>query len=67
MSTAFESLTTATQHGDAAGMQEANAQVREGLARFESGLVLRRALAEGRAPLHGFLGLSWSTASPCSS
>lgn len=50
MSAAFERLTAATQSGDAAAMQEANAQVREGLAQFESGLALRRAITEGRAP-----------------
>lgn len=50
MSEAFGRLTAATQSGDAAAMQEANAQVREGHAQFESGLALRRALAEGRAP-----------------
>jgi ferredoxin-NADP reductase len=50
MSAAFEGLTASTQLGDAAAMQEASARVREGLAQFESGLALRRALAEGRAP-----------------
>ena len=50
MSAAFERLATATQSGDTAAMQEANAQVREGLAQFESGLALRRAITEGRAP-----------------
>ena len=50
MSAAFERLTAATQSGDAAAMQEASAQVREGLARFESGLAVRRAITEGRAP-----------------
>ena len=50
MSAAFERLTASTQRGDAAAMQDATAQAREALARFESGLALRRAVAEGRAP-----------------
>ena len=50
MSDAFDRLTAAIQAGDAAAMQEANALVREGLAQFETGLALRRALAERRAP-----------------
>ena len=50
MSAALERLTTATQSGDYAAMQEATAQMREGQAQFESGLATRRALAEGRAP-----------------
>ena len=50
MSEAFGRLAAATQSGDAAAMQAASAQVQEGLAQFESGLALRRALAEGRAP-----------------
>lgn len=50
MSAAFERLAAATQSGDTAAMQEADAQVREGLAQFESGLALRRAITEGRAP-----------------
>jgi ferredoxin-NADP reductase len=50
MSAAFERLTASTQRGDATAMQEATTQVREALARFESGLALRRAVAEARAP-----------------
>ena len=50
MSAAFERMTAAARGGDAAAMQEASGQVREGFAQFESGLALRRALAEGRAP-----------------
>lgn len=50
MAEAFARLDTATAAADAAAMQEANAQLREGLAQFESGVALRRALNEGRAP-----------------
>jgi ferredoxin-NADP reductase len=50
MSEAFGRLTAAVRSGDAPAMQEASTQVREGWAHFESGLALRRALAEGRAP-----------------
>jgi ferredoxin-NADP reductase len=50
MSAALERLTAAARGGDAAAMQEASTEVREGFAQFESGLALRRALAEGRAP-----------------
>jgi ferredoxin-NADP reductase len=57
MSDAFGRLTAATQSGDAAAMQEANALVREGLGQFESGLALRRALAESRAPRD--IALEW--------
>ena len=57
MSAAFEGLTAATRRGDAGAMQDANAQVREGLAQFESGLALKRAISEGRAPRD--VALSW--------
>ena len=57
MSAALERLTTATQSGDYAAMQEATAQMREGQAQFESGLATRRALAEGRAPRD--IALDW--------
>jgi ferredoxin-NADP reductase len=50
MNDAFARLAAATQAQDAAAMQLANMAVREGLAQFESGLALRRALDEGRAP-----------------
>lgn len=50
MSAAFQRLAAATERGDAGAMHEADAQVREGLALFESGLALQRAIAEGRAP-----------------
>ena len=57
MTAAFERLTAATQSGDAAAMQEANTQVREGRAQFESGVALRRAIGEGRAPRD--IALAW--------
>jgi ferredoxin-NADP reductase len=50
MNDAFARLAAATQAQVAAAMQLANMAVREGLAQFESGLALRRALDEGRAP-----------------
>lgn len=49
-SAGLEQLTQASENEDYAAMQEALAQVREGVERFESGLAARRALAEGRAP-----------------
>ncbi len=57
MSAGVERLSTAARENDFAAMQEASAQVREGLAHFESGLATRRALAEGRAPRD--LALDW--------
>ena len=57
MSEGFGRLTAARQSGDGAAMQEANARVREGHAQFESGLALRRALDEGRAPRD--VALNW--------
>lgn len=57
MSEAFGRLTAAARSRDAPAMQEASTQVREGFAHFESGLALRRALAEGRAPRD--VALAW--------
>ena len=57
MTDGFARLAAATQAGDAAAMQQANVQVREGQAQFESGLALRRALEEGRAPRD--VALTW--------
>ena len=57
MTAAFDRLTAATQRGDALGMQRAAVEAREGLARFESGLALRRAVREGRAPRD--VALAW--------
>lgn len=57
-SAGLEQLTEASGNEDYAAMQEALAQIREGVERFESGLAARRALAEGKAPrseaLHWF-------------
>ena len=57
MSAALERLTAAAQSGDYAAMQDATAQMREGQAQFESGLAIRRALAEGRMPRD--IALAW--------
>ena len=56
MNEAFARLAAAAQNADAAAMQEANAQVREGHAQFESGLTLQHALDEGSAPRDIALG-----------
>lgn len=45
-----ERLNAAAASGDYTAMQEAAANIREGLAQFESGVGTRRALAERRAP-----------------
>ncbi len=50
ISAALERLSEASAKKDSRAMQEATAQVREGMAIFESGLAARRALAEGKAP-----------------
>jgi ferredoxin-NADP reductase len=50
MSQGLERLGNAAPGDDYSAMQEATAQVREGLALFESGLAAHRALAEGKAP-----------------
>lgn len=47
---AFARLTAAAAAGDHAGVERANAQVREALAPLESAHALRRVLDEGRAP-----------------
>ena len=57
LSEALEKLATATENEDYAVMQEATAQVREAVARFESGLAARRALAEGKPPRQ--VALQW--------
>jgi ferredoxin-NADP reductase len=46
----LDRMTQAAETGDDAAMEEALAQVREGLSRFESGLAAKRAVAEGKAP-----------------
>lgn len=57
LSEGLEKLATATENEDYAAMQEATFQVREAVARFESGLAARRALAEGRPPRQ--IALQW--------
>lgn len=57
MSQGLEKLSNAAAGDDYAAMQEATAQVREGLALFESGLAAHRALAEGKAPRD--IALQW--------
>ena len=57
MTEGFARLAAATQAKDPVAMEQANAQVREGLAQFESGVALRRALDEGRAPRD--VALNW--------
>jgi len=50
LTTGFDQLTASAPGSDFAGMQTATATIREGLARFESGLAAHRAIAEGKAP-----------------
>ena len=57
MLTGVERLSAAAATNDYAAMQEASAQVREGLAQFDSGAGTRRALAERRAPRD--IALDW--------
>jgi ferredoxin-NADP reductase len=57
MAQGLERLSNAAAGDDYAAMQEATAQVREGLALFESGLAAHRALAEGKA--HRDIALQW--------
>lgn len=56
-SAGLEQLTEASENEDYAAMQETLIQIREGVARFESGLAAQRALAEGKAPRH--VALQW--------
>jgi ferredoxin-NADP reductase len=53
----LERLSNAAPGDDYAAMQHATAQVREGLALFDSGLAAHRALAEGKAPRE--VALQW--------
>lgn len=57
LSEGLEKLATATESEDYAAMQDATSQVREAVARFESGLAARRALAEGKPPRQ--VALQW--------
>lgn len=57
LSEGLERLAKATENEDYGAMQEATAQLREAVARFESGLAAKRALAEGRPPRQ--VALQW--------
>ncbi len=57
MSAADARLSGAAAREDYAAMQEATAQMREALAQYESGIAVRRALAEGKAPRN--VALQW--------
>ncbi len=57
LSEGLEKLAAATENEDYAAMQDATGQVREAVARFESGLAARRALAEGKPPRQ--VALQW--------
>ncbi|HID75649.1 MAG TPA: 2Fe-2S iron-sulfur cluster binding domain-containing protein [Planctomycetaceae bacterium] len=57
LSEGLEKLAEASPSDDFAAMQAATALLREGLARFESGLAAHRAIAEGKAPRN--VALKW--------
>jgi len=57
LSAGLDELSNAAVSDDFATMQAATAKMREGLARFESGLAAHRALAEGKAPRN--VALTW--------
>ena len=57
LSEGLEKLAAATEIEDYAAMQDATDEVREAVARFESGLAARRALAEGKPPRQ--VALQW--------
>ena len=57
MEHALGALSMAVSSGDFPAMQSAAANLREGVARLESGVAARRALAEGRAPRE--VALAW--------
>ena len=57
LSEALEKLASATETEDYAAMQVATGEAREAIARFESGLAARRALAEGKPPRQ--VALQW--------
>ena len=50
LSSGLENLSSSTLNEDYTGMQQAAAQMREGLAQFEAAIAARRMLAEGKAP-----------------
>ena len=57
MNESLDHLLQGTSAEDYAAMQASSASLREGLARFESGLAAKRALAEGKAPRN--VALTW--------
>lgn len=57
LSEGLDRLARAAEAEDYAAMQEATGQVREGLARFESGVAAQRALSEGKPPKQ--VALQW--------
>src|ERR1700675_2059906 len=57
LSSGLEKLSNSTSDEDYAAMQQATAQMREGLAEFEAGIAARRVLSEGKAPRN--LALDW--------
>ena len=57
MSEGMDRLATEAENKNYAKMQEATAEVREGLAQFESGLAAHRALTEGKPPRQ--VALQW--------
>ncbi len=57
LSKGIDELSDAAISDDFATMQTATAKMREGLARFESGLAAHRALAEGKSPRN--VALTW--------
>ena len=57
MNTSLDQILQATSSQNYSNMQAGTASLREGLARFESGLAARRALAEGKAPRN--VALTW--------
>ena len=57
MNESLDYLLQATEQQDHTAMQAGTASLREGLARFESGLAAQRALAEGKAPRN--VALTW--------
>jgi hypothetical protein len=57
MNNSLDQILQATSSQNYSNMQAGTASLREGLARFESGLAARRALAEGKAPRN--VALTW--------
>ena len=57
LSSGLGKLSDSTSGEDFSAMQQATAQMREGLAEFEAGIAARRVLSEGKAPRN--LALGW--------